>query len=852
MAEKSEIFCNKCQICFEYNPLSIHSCIELDVKEEISEFDENATCDDPLYINKSQAQIGFDKGRNQFVTIPERIHEHNLMVYEEKNQIVTHSKTVYEEENLCPKCNANFRTVRRLRIHIEEVHEKKIEITDVPKAKRQKSAVIKSLPVVLPPKPHETFSKGKIFDYLFYSTSKIVPTNYTEYMKHVKDTVLSFKNISIDKLTNSSVKTLDKKVKLFVINIRAKWKKCGSHRERIYEKFQKNMEEPFIWTPEFKEDKKEIEDKNKHLSDKFLNSILKQINDACDNISDVDIDLERQKEVTQNLRNAVHCYQKILIDRRDTTMDTIEIEDCQYSNSLEMDIVEKEESVQFDNKIYKCPNCKQLFETAIDLESHIEKVHEEKKSCKYQDCDDIFSQKGDSNYEEKKSFKCTICDKSFIDEAGLLRHIAVEHEVKIPFKCSKCDQILNDKTLLQRHLNKIHGIKEDLYCNICDCSFRLKKSLRKHFVTVHKEKIKQNECSICYKQLPSLGALNKHMIYERRKTDESKRNKIGCPRNPTVDKTLEVVKTLCGNHSIREMSLMLNIDFMTLKARLKNDGVIFLGKKADCQLCKMKKTNDSISKDALFKFMKFNSDHKRKIFKCSLCDFTVAKRGSIFIHIKSLHKNEIIASNNFMFEIESDCGNSACKIFYGRLEGKKFWCTKCTELDMLPPLRKYNSEIKENSTIKKLKLCTECGISVANLKNHMSDVHHGDKTSESCSKCDKVFPNLKYLKSHIKEFHEKVPCDQCGKLYGISAMTRHIASAHNQNLRKFKCEVCGKGFTTCQNLKDHNNVHTGEKPYKCEFCDSCFASKGTQVMHQKRHLGYKRKVKEIKKIMMIS
>ena len=167
MAEKSEMFCNKCKISFEYNPLSIHSCIELDVKEEISEFDENATCDDPLYINKSQAQIGLDKGRNQFVTIPERIHEHNLMVYEEKNQIVTHSKTVYEEENLCPKCNAIFRTVRRLRIHIEEVHEKKIETIDMPVAKRQKIAVIKTLPVVLPPKPHETFTNGFFFLIIF-------------------------------------------------------------------------------------------------------------------------------------------------------------------------------------------------------------------------------------------------------------------------------------------------------------------------------------------------------------------------------------------------------------------------------------------------------------------------------------------------------------------------------------------------------------------------------------------------------------------------------------------------------------------------------------------------------------
>ena len=156
----------------------------MDIKQETSEFDENATCDDPLFINKNQAQIDFDKGRNQLATIPEMVHEHNLMVHEGKNQIDTPSKTVYEEENLCPKCNANFRTVRRLRIHIEEVHEKKIETTDVPKAKRQKVVVKKSLPVVLSPKPHETFTKGKIFDYLFYSPMKILPTSYTEYGKH--------------------------------------------------------------------------------------------------------------------------------------------------------------------------------------------------------------------------------------------------------------------------------------------------------------------------------------------------------------------------------------------------------------------------------------------------------------------------------------------------------------------------------------------------------------------------------------------------------------------------------------------------------------------------------------------
>ena len=63
------------------------------------------------------------------------------------NQMAKNSKTIDNEENRCPKCDANFRTVRSLRIHIEEVHEKKIETIEAPKAKRQK------MPVILPPEP---------------------------------------------------------------------------------------------------------------------------------------------------------------------------------------------------------------------------------------------------------------------------------------------------------------------------------------------------------------------------------------------------------------------------------------------------------------------------------------------------------------------------------------------------------------------------------------------------------------------------------------------------------------------------------------------------------------------------
>ena len=98
------------------------------------------------------------------------------------------------------------------------------------------------------------------------------------------------------------------------------------------------------------------------------------------------------------------------------------------------------------------------------------------------------------------------------------------------------------------------------------------------------------------------------------------------------------------------------------------------------------------------------------------------------------------------------------------------------------------------------------------------------------------------LKEHIRLVHEKIPCIECGKLVGPGRLMKdHIASVHTPNdQKKYKCEVCGKGFSTARNLNDHINIHTGEKPYKCKFCSACFASRGNHLAHQKSHLGYSR------------
>ena len=117
----------------------------------------------------------------------------------------------------------------------------------------------------------------------------------------------------MDKLSDSSLKALDYKAIWFSELVRRKWKKVKGVQSfhRIFE-----GKDTFMWTPEFKEDIKENEKKNKQLSDEFLTSIIKQVNDTCKNICDNDTDLERIGEVSQNLKNLSNCYQKILSHRK--------------------------------------------------------------------------------------------------------------------------------------------------------------------------------------------------------------------------------------------------------------------------------------------------------------------------------------------------------------------------------------------------------------------------------------------------------------------------------------------------------------------------------------------------------
>ena len=77
----------------------------------------------------------------------------------------------------------------------------------------------------------------------------------------------------------------------------------------------------------------------------------------------------------------------------------------------------------------------------------------------------------------------------------------------------------------------------------------------------------------------------------------------------------------------------------------------------------------------------------------------------------------------------------------------------------------------------------------------------------------------------------------CSKGYCSSFnLKRHVESSHF-GVRKFQCPVCYKYLSSKQNMIDHQNIHTGAKPYVCEVqgCRQLFRQLSQFYLHKQLH-----------------
>ncbi|XP_062317608.1 zinc finger protein 710a isoform X1 [Osmerus eperlanus] len=120
-------------------------------------------------------------------------------------------------------------------------------------------------------------------------------------------------------------------------------------------------------------------------------------------------------------------------------------------------------------------------------------------------------------------------------------------------------------------------------------------------------------------------------------------------------------------------------------------------------------------------------------------------------------------------------------------------------------------------------------------ESYCVDVGEGLKRWK-CRMCEKSYTSKYNLVTHILGHNGIKPheCLHCGKLFKQpSHLQTHLLT--HQGTRPHKCTVCKKAFTQTSHLKRHMLQHSDVKPYSCRFCGRGFAYPSELRTHESKH-----------------
>lgn len=566
-----------------------------------------------------------------------------------------------------------------------------------------------------------------------------------------------------------------------------------------------------------------------------------------------------------------------------------ELHECCYCSKLFRTIwnLRSHENLHTGELPYQCQICDRGYNTRRDFKYHLDKAHgrdvpaEElqpatkskslpKASSPVKNVTPPLDSRGN-----KLRYICDICDKMFYEEALFIRHSKKQKK-----KCQTCRKEFCKEEAYKKHTEdgncQCHNglAKTDdcgmFKCNFCDATF--KSSCRKKYHENRHKGLRPYRCDVCNARFYSPGARHEHRynvhglkgIVEDPSCSPAEYVRFIIGKKSKVDGRCEC--ETCGKQFHSAGALRVH-------ERLHTGSKPFKCRECDASFVQHRHAKNHMrSYHGLVASAIIAFPGKRKSLVEVSPTFAKIRKTS---EITNLVRTRSSTSANHSVQSQSKLSDSAQG---SKAPDGKYRCNFCNAVFKRAFTRKCHENRHTGLTPYECELCEEKFPS-PNLRNHhRMKAHTKDTVSEpptdrcpqvgtgtdglkkyKCSYCSRSF-RLMFQKEYHENLHKGVKpykCDGCDKrFYSVSSRSYHRQHLHGLTGRiaapksKFRekepfqvdrakaadglydCSYCDKKFAHSNSIKQHERLHTGERPYKCASCDARFV----QYSHAKRHM----------------